>query len=286
MTPVPTVFDRSLIAKRLARRSPDDDWVTRHVLDELHERLALITRSVEKAAILGPDASILPDASSTANGRFTFQKFSTLALTVGPSFIDAENLELPANDYQLIASVLDLQAVNNVPGHLEALRRHLAPDGLMIAAALGGRSLTELRDAWLAADVELSGGTVPRVAPMIDVRDAGNLLSRAGFGLPVTDVDSHTVLYSNPLALMNDLRKLGATNPLADRDPRLTPPSHLMRAAQIYAEKFTAPDGRARATLEILWLSGWAPHESQQKALKPGSAKISLKDVLGDKGSG
>lgn len=281
MTRAPTVFDRSLLAARLARRDPAADWVTRFVLEELHERLSLITRDVEKAAILGPDAAILPAGSATASGPFAFEIFPTLA---GPGAIDPENLELPASDYQLIASVLDLQAVNNVPAYLEALRRHLAPDGLMIAAAIGGRSLTELRDCWLEADVEMSGGVVPRVAPMIDVRDAGNLLQRAGFGLPVTDVDTHDVLYADPLALMTDLRKLGAANPLADRDPRLTPPSRLMRAAEIYAEKFSAPDGRARATLEILWLSGWAPHESQQKPLRPGSAKASLKDVLGDRG--
>ncbi|WP_116652735.1 SAM-dependent methyltransferase [Pelagibacterium sediminicola] len=277
----PTIFDRPLLARRLTRRASADDWVTRHVLDEFHERLSLITRDVEKAAILGPDATLLPDRGATANGRFTFETFATLA---GPETVDAENLELPASDYQLIASVLDLQAVNNVPSYLEALRRHLAPDGLMMAAAIGGRSLTELRDAWLAADVEMSGGVVPRVAPMIDVRDAGNLLQRAGFGLPVTDVDTHDVLYADPLALMNDLHKLGATNPLAARDPRLTSPRRLMRAAEIYAEKFSAPDGRARATLEILWLSGWAPHESQQKPLQPGSAKASLKDVLGGRG--
>lgn len=276
----PTIFDRPLIARRLARRAPADDWVTRFVLDEFNERLSLIIRDVEKAAILAPDATLLPDRGATANGEFAFEKFATLA---GPQTLDAENLELPASDYQLIASILDLQAVNNVPAYLEALRRHLAPDGLMIAAVIGGRSLTQLRDAWLEADVEMSGGVVPRVAPMIDVRDAGNLLQRAGFGLPVTDVDTHDVLYANPLALMNDLRKLAATNPLAARDPRLTSPRRLMRAAEIYAEKFSAPDGRARATLEILWLSGWAPHESQQKPLRPGSATVSLKDVLGGK---
>jgi SAM-dependent methyltransferase len=211
MTQGPTVFDRPLIARRLALRDSADDWVTRFVLDELNERLALITRDIEKAAIIGPDASILSATSRTANGGFAFERFSTIATDTGFALLDPENLALPRTDYQLIASVLDLQAVNNVPGYLEALRRHLAPDGLMIAAAIGGRSLSELRDAWLEADVEMSGGVVPRVAPMIDVRDAGNLLQRAGFGLPVADVDTHNVLFADPLSLMNDLRKLGAT---------------------------------------------------------------------------
>lgn len=284
MTKAPTVFDRSLIARRLERHPDRDDWVTALVLNELTERLSFITRNIERAAIIGPDASRLITDAATANGPFTFERFATCVPCDGLPMADPEKLSLPSRDYQLIVSALDLQAVNDVPGYLEALRHHLAPDGLMIAAAIGGRSLTELRDAWLAADVEMSGGAVPRVAPMIDVRDAGNLLQRAGLGLPVTDVDTNEVLFSDPLALMNDLRNLGATNPLAQRDPRLTTRGRLMRAAQIYAEKFSAPDGRARATLEILWLSGWAPHESQQKPLRPGSAKASLRDVLGDRG--
>ena len=115
---------------------------------------------------------------------------------------------------------------------------------------------------------------------MIDVRDAGSLLQRAGFALPVTDLETHTVRYRTPLALFDELRALGVTNPLAGRDTRMLTPRHLMRAAEICAERFSDPDGRVRASLEILWLSGWAPHESQQKPLRPGSARTSLHDVL------
>lgn len=284
MSQPPLVFDRQLIAKRLARREGGTDFVSALVAEDLHHRLAPITRTFSKALIMGPDALALPQSSTSRDGPVTFQRVSTLIPREGFAHADTETLSLPANDYDLIVSLLDLQAINDVPGFLETIRGHLRPDGLLIAAAIGGRTLTELRDAWLAADVEMTGGVVPRVAPMIDVRDAGGLLQRAGFALPVTDLETHTVRYANPLRLFDELRALGATNPLAERDGRLTTPRRMMRAAEIYAERFSDPDGRVRATLEILWLSGWAPHESQQKPLRPGSAQKSLRDTLGDKG--
>lgn len=282
MTQPPQIFDTKLLAHRMER--PREEWITKMVVDDLVDRLGFVTRDISKAALIAPDASGLTSSAASANGPIQFERFSTLKGSGSAAKLDPAQPILPSNDYQLIVSILDLQIVNDVPGYLERLRRHLQPDGLFLAAAIGGRSLTELRDSWLEADVELSGGVVPRVAPMIDVRDAGMLLQRAGFGLPVADIESHTVRYENPLALMHELKAMGATNPLIDRHPGLTSPARLMRAAQIYAEKFSDPDGRIRATLEILWLSGWAPHESQQKPLKPGSAQKSLRDVLGDKG--
>ncbi|WP_404401764.1 methyltransferase domain-containing protein [Pelagibacterium halotolerans] len=280
MTQAPLVFDRPLLARRQANRGGAGDFVTDLVHADLADRLAPILRGFKTALVMGPDARLLPDTTRSEDGEIAFEKVSTLVADTGYPLADPEALALPRNDYDLIVSLLDLEIVNDVPGFLDSVRRHLVPDGLFVAAAIGGRTLTELRDAWLAADVELTGGVSPRVAPMIDVRDAGSLLQRSGFALPVTDLETHVVRYANPLALMDELRALGVTNPLAGRDGRIVTPRHLMRAAEIYAEKFSDPDGRVRATLEILWLSGWAPHESQQKPLKPGSATVSLKDVL------
>jgi hypothetical protein len=137
-----------------------------------------------------------------------------------------------------------------------------------------------LRQAFAAAESEMDGGISPRVAPFADLRDLGALLQRAGFALPVTDVDRIIVRYDHALALLQDLRRMGATNVLTER--RRTPlrRATLARMAQIYAERFSDSDGRIRATFDIVWLSGWAPHESQQKPLKPGSAKMSLSEAL------
>ncbi|SDG12402.1 hypothetical protein [Pelagibacterium luteolum] len=282
MTQPSLVFDRDRLKSNFAKRMPGPDFISDMVAADLADRLAPVTRDFSRALIIGPALDLLPTQSASANGPIVFERLATLS-GAPDTTVDPEDLALPRKDYDLIVSLLDLQTVNDVPGFLTRLREHLTGDGLLIAAAIGGRTLTELRDAFLAADVEILGGVAPRVAPMIDVRDAGGLLQRAGFALPVTDLETHTVRYGSPLKLFDELRALGATNPLWERDKRLLTPRHLMRAAEIYAERFGDPDGRVRATLEILWLSGWAPHESQQKPLRPGSAQKSLRDVLGDK---
>ena len=197
--------------------------------------------------------------------------------------IRAETLSLPQRDYDLIVSIFDLQIVNDVPGFLARLRAHLRPDGLFLAAMIGGLTLTELRQAFLEADAEISGGAFARVAPFIQLGDAGGLLQRAGFALPVTDVETHIVRYQNPLALMAELKAIGASNPLAERPGRFATRNLLAAASSAYTAIAADPDGRIRATLEIVWLSGWSPHDSQQKPLAPGSAKVSLKQVLGKK---
>jgi hypothetical protein len=168
-----------------------------------------------------------------------------------------------------------------LPGALIQIRRALKPDGLLLAALLGGETLTELRQSFAQAEAEIEGGVSPRVAPFADVREMGALLQRAGFALPVTDVERLIVRYSSPFALMHELRRMGAANALTER--RRTPLKRetLARMAEIYAQRFGDPDGRIRATFEIVWLSGWAPHESQQKPLRPGSAQTRLADALG-----
>ena len=190
---------------------------------------------------------------------------------------------LPFGDQtlDLVVSALSLQVVDDLPGTLIQIRRALKPDGLLLAALVGGDTLIELREAFAAAEVEIEDGVSPRVAPFADVRDMGALLQRAGFALPVADVDRMTARYSSPFELMHDLRRMGATNPLVERSRRPLKRATLRRMAEIYAERFSDPDGRIRATFEVVWLSGWVPHDSQQKPLAPGSARQRLADVLG-----
>ncbi len=274
MTQPPAIFDTALIARHLARRPQASDFVTDLVLDDLEDRLAALIREFPRAAIIGPDVERLPQFGQTASARFAFERHA--------AFIGADEVPaLQGDGYNLIVSILHLQAVNDVPGYLARLRARLAPDGLLLIAALGGETLTELREAFLAADALIFGGVSARVAPMIQVRDAGALLQRAGLALPVADVETHTVRYSSPFALMAELKALGAANPLVDRPRRLASPALLTAAANAYLAQDADADGRIRATLEIVWLSGWVPHESQQQPLKPGSATTRLGDVLG-----
>lgn len=272
----PIIFDRGLVARRLRRRTAKDDFVSRLVLDDLAERLLAVTRSFERALIMAPDPGILPDTGRTAEGAFSYERAGTVL-----GGLDPEALVLPASGYDLIVSVLDLTIVNDVPGFLARVRAHLGADGLFMAAVLGGDTLSELRQAFLAADAEVSGGAYARVAPFLPLADAGPLLQRTGFALPVTDIETHRVRYADALSLMREIKALGASNPLLDRPSKMAPKTLIAAAAASYP---TDPDDRVPATLEIVWLSGWAPHESQQKPLRPGSAEISLTKVLGAKG--
>lgn len=276
MTTPPRLFDADQIARNLARRKSADNFVRDLVLDDLADRLSAYKRDFTRAVLIGPDAATLPQTLATANGPVTLQRVE--------AFTGAEFPELPEGEQDLIVSLLHLQAVNDVPGHLARLRRRLKPDGLLLAAFVGGESLAELREAFLSADLAVSGGASARIAPMAQVRDAGALLQRAGFALPVADVETHRVRYATPFALMAELKALGAANPLTDRPRRFATRTLLAAAAQAYAERDADADGRVRATLEVIWLAGWVPHESQQKPLRPGSATVSMKDVLGPSG--
>ncbi len=280
----PKIFDRERLAARMTGAwTGTPDFLSALVADDLRERLAPVSRKFDKALIMGPDARALPTAAQSSSGPIAFERVSTLAAAPGFETVDPEALSLPQTGYDLIVSLLDLQIVNDVPGFLARIRRHLAPDGLFIAAVIGGRSLSELRAAWLTADAERSGGAFARVAPFMDIRDAGSLLQRTGFALPVTDIETHKVRYSDPLALMRELKALGASNPLAEKPTRLATPPLMAAAIEAYAALASEEDGRVAATLEIVWMSGWAPHESQQQPLKPGSAEVSLTKVLGKK---
>ena len=281
ITLAPKVFDRALIARHLERRPEGhDDFVTRMVLADLDERLSPVTRSFRQALIMAPDARLLPTTGMSANGAFAYERASTVVPASDVPLVDPEALNLPRRGYDLIVSIFDLDVVDDVPGFLARARAHLRGDGLFLAAAIGGDSLTELREAFLAADAETGGGAFLRVAPFIPLSQSAGLLQRAGLALPVSDVETHVVRYETPLALMRELKALGASNPLADRPNRMATRSLIGAASAAYERLAQDPDGRVRATLEIVWMSGWAPHESQQKPLKPGSAEISLAKVL------
>ena len=194
---------------------------------------------------------------------------------------DEERLPFAPASLDLVVSSLSLHWANDVIGALVQARLALKPDGLFIGALFGGATLTELRQALTAAELELTGGAGPRVSPFADPSDAAGLLQRAGFALPVADVDRVTVRYDHPLRLMADLRRMGETSVLAERHPRPLTRAVLARAFEIYARDFADPDGRLPATFEILTLTGWSPSETQQKPLRPGSAKMRLADALG-----
>lgn len=289
---MPIVFDRALQRRRLARAAALGyaDFLVARAADDLTERLGAVLRRFSLALDLGTPtgaaasglrAAGLVDLvvrTAPAAGLAERDKASVVA--------DEEVLPFADGTFDLAVSLLALQGVNDLPGALVQVRRSLKPDGLFIGCLLGGATLTELRQAFAAAEAEVEGGVSPRVAPFADLRDLGALLQRAGFALPVTDVDSVIVRYGDPFALMRDLRAMGLTNTLLER--RRTPlrRATLMRAAEIYAERFAAPDGRVPATFELVWLSGWAPHESQQKPLRPGSARMRLADALGTREQG
>jgi SAM-dependent methyltransferase len=267
--PMPTLFDRRLLAARLARAEAlgSARFLLDRVSEEMDERLHAVLRQFNAVADVWTPGAALPQ-------RFPH----AMHLPIDPSGDEA--LQLAPASLDLAVSALALQFANDLPGVLAQLRRALKPDGLLLAALTGGDTLTELRQAFAAAEAEIEGGASPRVAPAADLRDLGALLQRAGFALPVTDVDRVVVRYDHAFALMQDLRRMGATNVLVER--RRTPlrRATLMRMAEIYAERFSDPDGRIRATFEIVWLSGWAPHESQQQPLKPGSARASLEQAV------
>ena len=241
------------------------------IAEELAERLAIINRSFADTALVAAH----PDTSReilVQSGKC----FNISVLSPSPDDI----LNCADESLDCLVSLLDLQTINDVPGHLAQAARALRPDGLALFAFFAGETLLELREAWLTAEAELTGGATPRVAPMIDLRESGALLQRAGLALPVADMDRVTLRYDNALALMAEIKAAGFSNPLIGRTSRITPRRLVQRVAQVYQERFADPDGRIRVTLEVAWAMAWKPHASQQQPLKPGSAKMRLADAL------
>jgi SAM-dependent methyltransferase len=285
----PVIFDRDLLRRRRARAAAlkgttRPTYLLDRVADDLLERIAIVRRPLSVAALIGSHTHDLAGAMRAA-GRFTtlIEADTTFAHARANSstlIADPEALPFAAGALDLIVSPLVLQFANDLPGALVQMCRALRPDGLLLAALVGGESLFELRHAFAEAEAEIEGGASPRVAPFVDTRDLGGLLQRAGFALPVVDSDRVTVAYLHPLALMHDLRAMGATNVMVER--RRTPlrRATLLRTCALYAERYARPDGKIIATFEILTATAWAPDASQPKPLAPGSATTRLADVL------
>jgi SAM-dependent methyltransferase len=281
----PMIFDRALLRRRRHRAAAlgPATFLLDRVAGDLAERLATVLRRFDLAVDLGTPGDAVRNALARLEsvGKIVAADVMPDA-TRGEIFVtDEEALPFGDATLDLVVSALALQFVNDLPGVLVQVRRALKPDGLLLAALLGGETLTELRQSFAEAESDIEGGVSPRVAPFADLRDLGALLQRAGFALPVTDVDRVTVRYDSVFGLMHDLRRMGATNALLARRRTPLKRATLQRMAEIYAQRFADNDGRVRATFEIVWLSGWAPHPDQQQPLKPGSAKARLADALG-----
>ena len=282
------LFDTDLLLARRLRAAracvAGADFLMARVADDLAERLSTVERRFEHAVAAfctTAHAERVLKESGKVGQTLRIERDSALfQYAQGLIAEQAETIPLEAESIELAVSLLAFQEVNDLPGMLLQFRRALKPDGLFLAAMAGGDTLRELRESLLVAETELTGGASPRVAPFTDVRDAGTLLQRAGFALPVADVETITVRYPHLFALMADLRAMGATNVLTDRSRKPASRRLFTRAAEIYAERFCDGDGRIRATFSIIWLSGWAPDASQPKPLKPGSAQISLTEIL------
>lgn len=281
------IFDLPLLLQRkrraLKRPVPGADFLMKRVADDFADRLGAVERSFAKAAALFCQTSATFDAIE-ASGKAG----ETIRVEADPLFLGnrqgmvaaPETIPFEHQSLDLAVSLLSLQTMNDIPGMLAQIRRALRPDGLFLAAFAGTGTLGELRESLLAAETELYGGVSPRVSPFPDVRDAGGLLQRAGFALPVADVETVVVRYDTLFSLMADLRAMGETSSLIDRPRQPAGKRLFTRAAEIYAERFADPDGRIRASFSLVWMSGWAPDPSQQKPLKPGAGKVSLAKIL------
>ncbi|MGA0607630.1 methyltransferase domain-containing protein [Phenylobacterium sp. VNQ135] len=270
MSAPPKLFDRALHRQRLdraARTFANADFLQRRAAEDVAERLAPIMRNFPVAVDLSARAGAFREAlrGGEAPERVGFLveadlSYRMLVGRAGPRVVlDEERLPFADGSLDLIVSTLGLHWTNDVVGALIQARRALKPDGLFIGAFLGGTTLTELRQSLVAAESEILGGAGSRVSPFADTQDAASLLQRAGFSMPVADVDKVTVTYEHPLKLLIDLRQMGETSVLAERHPKRLTRALLERTFEIYFERFRDADGRIPATFEIITLTGWAP---------------------------
>jgi Methyltransferase domain len=282
MTDSPIIFDRLLQRRRRSRAAASPaNFLLEHVASELVDRLSVVLRRFDVGVDLGTPGDAVRMSLHQLGAVGTIVGADVIAR--GKPFVVADEEALPFRDssLDLVVSGLALHFANDLPGVLTQIRRTLKPDGLFLAALLGGDTLTELRQAFAEAESEIEGGVSPRVAPFADLRQLGALLQRAGFALPVIDVERVTVRYGSAFDLMHDLRRMGAANTLVARRRVPLRRMTLMQMADIYARRFADADGRIRTTFDIVWLSGWSPHPNQQQPLRPGSAKARLADALG-----
>lgn len=282
------LFDTDLILQRrrraLSHPVSGADFLLRLAAEEMAERLAVVERHFDVAVELhGATGAVAEACLATGKiGHLTRLELPA-AFLAGSRDVEERPLEflgLEPGSVNLILSPLALHLTNDTPGLFIQARRALKPDGLFLAMLPGAGTLAELKDVLLETEASLSGGASPRVIPFPDVRDIGGLMQRAGFALPVVDTDARTVRYDSLFGLMRDLRAMGMTNPLIQRSRKPLTRGFFLRAAELYQERHADPDGRIRATFSFIQASGWAPHESQQKPLKPGSATARLADAL------
>lgn len=273
------LFDHDLRRARMARRGEPDNVLMPRIAEELALRIGAVLREFHRIVDLETPAPDLATALSALDNMHG--PVLRAGRDEGVAVVCDDALPFATGSLDLVVSALALHWVEDLPGRLVQIRRALKGDGLFMAALPGGETLTELRQAFAQAETEIEGGASPRVIPFADVRDIGSLLQRTGYALPVIDTDRFTVRYRDLSGLFRDLRALGAANPLNARRRVPLRRATLQRLSEIYAERFSDPDGRLRATVEIVWVSGWAPHESQQKPLRPGSAQQRLADALG-----
>lgn len=271
-------FEPRLVRQRKRRARAtfrEAAFLHERVAADLADRLEAIPRLFERVLALGGGGLF----SEEVRARPELSARVGAILETDLDLIDPEHLPFAAGAFDLIVSPLALHWINDLPGALIQLRLALKPDGLLLASLFGGETLHELRLSLIEAESELTGGAGPRVSPFADLQDIAGLLQRAGYALPAADRDVVTVQYGEPMRLLADLRAMGETSALRERNPRALSRRILARAFEIYRQRFS--DGeRVRATFEILTATGWAPHESQQKPLKPGSAKARLADAL------
>lgn len=287
-------FDRASVRRHRERAAGDfaaHDFLLREIGARLAERLGDIRRAFPRVLDLGCHDGHLAGVIDPRHGDLLSVQcdlspaMAARAQTTGDQralrlVADEEALPFAAASFDLTVSNLSLHWVNDLPGALLQIRQALRPDGLLLAAMLGGETLFELRQCLMEAELTVEGGLSPRISPFAEVRDMGNLLTRAGFALPVADVDTVTVTYDSALSLMRELRGMGESNAVAARRKGFSRRATLLEAAALYDRKFRDADGRLPATFQIVYLSGWAPHESQPKPLKPGSAAQRLADAL------
>lgn len=278
------IFDTSSLLqrrKRAAKNISEFDFLFRWAEDQLLDRLSLVNKKFENVLIFGERfsdefAAKLP-AKNLTQMHFSGAYKSACETTIHGS---PEYIPFDPQSFDLIISNIEFHTINDLPGALLQLRKTLKPDGLLIASMFGGETLTQLRQSLMQTEMDLLGGVSPRVYPFADKQDMGALLQRAGYALPVVDSDTVTVTYDHMFKLMSDLRGMGESNIIKERSKNYVGKEFFMRAAHYYAENFSESDGRIPASFEIIFLHGWAPHETQQKPLKPGSAEKRLSDVL------
>lgn len=282
------IFDRRRVRLHRDRAAPGlaaHDFLFREIAERLGDRLRDVNRRFESALDLGCHTGQTGGAIEAFGGAGSIVRTDlsrAMACRAGGCAVvaDEEFLPFAAGAFDLIVSNLTLHWTNDLPGALLQLRQALRPDGLFLAAMLGEDTLTELRDCLMEAEIEVAGGVSPRVSPFATVRDAGGLLQRAGFALPVVDRDRIVVTYDNAFKLFADLRGMGEANALIEQRRHFTGRRLLLRAAELYHERHAGPDGRIPATFTVVYLHGWAPHASQQRPLAPGSAQLRLANAL------